>query len=137
MFFTFLRRGSYASSRFFFSSISISRNSLDSNTAPHSLHSTYSVSSSRDTICTCGCLHCSGLTFLRGGCEDGLGIIKRRGLFLSRGEVRISRNWRILGRMGSECQVPKVTRGCTLISTGRRQRAKGASRSEGRRVDIG
>src|ERR1700758_3789095 len=39
------------------SSMAISLNSLDSKTSPHSRHSTYSVSSSRLTICTRGCLH--------------------------------------------------------------------------------
>src|SRR5438128_12320479 len=35
----------------------ISLNSLDSNTSPHSRHSTNSESSSRDTMRTRGCLH--------------------------------------------------------------------------------
>src|SRR4051794_40045885 len=39
------------------SSIAMSLNSLESKTSPHSLHSTYSASSSRDTICTRRCLH--------------------------------------------------------------------------------
>ncbi len=60
----------YSSSGAFFSSIAMSFNSLDSKTSPHTWHSTYSDSSSRETICTCGCLHCSGLTFFW---EDGEG----------------------------------------------------------------
>jgi hypothetical protein len=46
----------------------MSFNSLDSNTSPHSWHSTYSDSSSRETILTLGCLHCSGVSFFS---EDG------------------------------------------------------------------
>ena len=40
-----------------FDSISMSRSSLDSKTSRHSIHSTYSVSSSRETIWTRGCRH--------------------------------------------------------------------------------
>ena len=60
----------HTSSGAFFSSIAMSFNSLDSKTSPHSWHSIYSESSSRETICTRGCLHCSGLTFFW---EDGEG----------------------------------------------------------------
>ena len=47
---------SVASSLSAFSSIAISLNSSESNTSPHSRHSTYSVSSCRETIRTLGCL---------------------------------------------------------------------------------
>ena len=47
---SFVAGVAYSSSNSLFSSIAISFNSLDSNTSPHSLHSTYSESSSRDTI---------------------------------------------------------------------------------------
>jgi hypothetical protein len=64
-----------SSSRSFVSSILISLNSLDSKMSPHSLHSTYSESSSRETICTCGCLQSSRLIFCWLGCEGCLGVI--------------------------------------------------------------
>jgi len=70
------RAAAYSSSRPFRSSIAISLNSLDSNTSPHSLHLTYSESSSRETICTCGCLHWSGVTFcFLAGCDGWIGVI--------------------------------------------------------------
>ena len=65
---------SYDSLLNFVSSISMSLNSLDSKISPHSLHSTYSESSSRDTICTRGCLQgCAG-GFV-GAAGGGMGVI--------------------------------------------------------------
>ena len=68
-------RAAYSSSGSFFSSIAMSLNSLDSKTSRHSWHSTYSVSSSRETICTRGCLHGSGAAFFWGDGEGWLGVI--------------------------------------------------------------
>src|SRR3954465_15038238 len=67
-------RLNYVSSRSLVSSIIMSLNSLDSKISPHSLHSTYSESSSRDTICTRGCLHgCAGGFAVADG--GGMGVI--------------------------------------------------------------
>jgi len=76
----------HPSSGSFVSSIAMSFNSLDSKTSPHSWHSTYSDSSSRETICTCGCLQCSGLTFFREECEGWPGVINLSTVQLSRGK---------------------------------------------------
>lgn len=78
----------YSSSGVLFSSIAISRNSLDSKTSPHSLHSTYSVSSSRETISTCGCLHFSRRTLGWVGCEGWLGVIRLAKCSFSSGILR-------------------------------------------------
>lgn len=64
----------YDSSVNFVSSIIMSLNSLDSKISPHSLHSTYSESSSRDTICTRGCLH-GGLGTFAEADGGGIGVI--------------------------------------------------------------
>lgn|SRR5438132_1216482 len=64
----------YDSSLNFVSSIIMSLNSLDSKISPHSLHSTYSESSSRDTICTRGCLH-GGLGSFAGADGGEMGVI--------------------------------------------------------------
>ncbi len=65
----------------------MSLNSLDSKISPHSLHSTYSESSSRETICTCGCLHGWGGAFCLAGCAGWLGVIGFREGRVSRGET--------------------------------------------------
>src|SRR5712692_6811310 len=77
-------KASHSSSGSFFSSIAMSFNSLDSKTSPHSWHSTYSDSSSRETICTRGCLHCSRLTLFGGDCDGWLDIITCRLFTLER-----------------------------------------------------
>jgi len=65
----------------------MSFNSLDSKTSPHSWHSTYSDSSSRETICTRGCLHSSGLTFCWGDRDGWLGVINLSTAQFWRGNV--------------------------------------------------
>src|SRR4051812_23613150 len=67
-------RLNYVSSRSLVSSIIMSLNSLDSKISPHSLHSTYSESSSRETICTRGCLH-GGLGTFAAAEGGGMGVI--------------------------------------------------------------
>src|SRR5215470_11660431 len=60
------------------SSMAMSLNSLASKTSPHSLHSTNSLSSSRATICTRGCLQDLGIVRLEsllGGIGEGCGLI--------------------------------------------------------------
>ena len=49
-----------------FDSISMSRSSLDSKTSRHSIHSTYSASSSRETTWTRGCRHGWSMDLLGG-----------------------------------------------------------------------
>ena len=89
----------YSSSPSFVSSILISLNSLDSNMSPHSLHSTYSESSSRETICTSGCLQSSRLIFCCESCcledcEGWLGIIGlKKCVAMEEGVSRCSRNF--------------------------------------------
>jgi hypothetical protein len=90
----------HSSSGSFFSSIAMSFNSLASKTSPHSWHSTYSDSSSRETICTRGCLHCSGLTFFGGDCDGWLDIINLPTIHLSRGNVRFAPIWRYFAATG-------------------------------------
>src|SRR5207245_10893095 len=53
----------------------LSLNALDSNTAPHSRHSTNSESSSRDTMRTRGCLHSAMLLLFSGTEDGGIGFI--------------------------------------------------------------
>src|SRR5581483_2824569 len=53
----------------------MSLNSLDSKISPQRRHSTNSASSSRETICTRGCLHCSMLVLFSGNCGGGIGVI--------------------------------------------------------------
>lgn len=101
----------YSSSRRRLSSISISLNSLDSNTSPHSLHSTYSESSSRDTICTCGCLQWSGLTFCLEDCEGWIGVMASRTVRLSQKGGRFVEIGGILGRVGLDVKSPEATGG--------------------------
>jgi hypothetical protein len=91
----------HSSSGSFFSSIAMSFNSLASKTSPHSWHSTYSDSSSRETICTRGCLHCSGLTFFGGDCDGWLDIINLPTIHLLRGNVRFAPIWRYFAAAGS------------------------------------
>jgi len=93
--------GAHSSSGAFFSSIAMSFNSLASKTSPHSWHSTYSDSSSRETICTRGCLHCSGLTFFGGGGDGWLDIINLPTVHLSRGNVHFVLNGRYFAASGS------------------------------------
>src|SRR5258708_39543395 len=62
----------------------MSFNSLGPKTAPHSWHSTYSDSSSRDTIFTRGWLYCSRLTLFGGVCDGWLDIITCRLFTLER-----------------------------------------------------
>src|ERR1700747_1231417 len=51
--------------------MAMSLNSLDSKTSPHSRHSQDSVSSSRLTICTRGCLHWFMILLCLGSCDGG------------------------------------------------------------------
>src|SRR5271154_3691398 len=89
----------HSSSGSFFSSMAMSFNSLDSKTSPHSWHSTYSASSSRETICTRGCLHWSGLIFFLGDCDGRLGVINLP-------TIDLPRIGAILRRFAAGCQVP-------------------------------
>src|SRR5271170_2486428 len=84
----------------------MSFNSLDSKTSPHSWHSTYSDSSSRETICTRGCLHCSGVTFFWGDCDGWLNVINLPTVHLARGNMNLPRLGDILRRLAYGCQVP-------------------------------
>ena len=87
----------YSSSLSFVSSILISLNSLDSNMSPHSLHSTNSESSSRETIWTCGCLQSSLLTFCLGGWEGWFGVIDIAKC------VAVGRGWSIFSKLAVFC----------------------------------
>src|SRR5277367_4302915 len=83
----------------------MSFNSLDSKTSRHSWHSTYSDSSSRETICTRGCLHCSGLTFFWRDCDDWLSVINLVTIQRFEGEGAFSPIFRYFAAVGSRCQV--------------------------------
>src|ERR1019366_1094400 len=96
----------YSASGSFFSSIAMSFNSLDSKTSPHSWHSTYSDSSSRETICTRGCLHCSGLTFFCGECDGWLCVINLSTIQLLSGNGRFPQIFDILRRLAKDVKYP-------------------------------
>ena len=98
----------HCSSGSFFSSIAMSFNSLDSKTSPHSWHSTYSDSSSRETICTRGCLHCSGATFFWADCDGWLSVINFVDCSTLERKWAFSPNFRYFAATGQGCQVPRV-----------------------------
>jgi hypothetical protein len=76
------------------SSMVISLNSLDSKMSPHSMHSTNSLSSSRATICTRGCLHVAMLLLFSRG-DGGIGFINPGGHSSPSGPGgEITRSWR-------------------------------------------
>src|SRR5208283_1066049 len=59
-----VRPDRYSCSVEIFDSMSMSRNALDSNISRQSIHSTYSASSSRETTCTRGWIHCLSMDLL-------------------------------------------------------------------------
>src|SRR5206468_10929155 len=83
----------------------ISLNSLDSNTSPHSRHSTNSESSSRDTMRTRGCLH-SAMLLLFSGTEDGvIGFIDSVFAPARAGQVNVAGRLAAFERCVCACQV--------------------------------
>ena len=103
------RKEGQASSSSLVSSIFMSLNSLDSKISPHSRHSTNSASSSRDTICTRGCLHAGMLLLFSGTCGGGIRVINP-GLFPGPSGPRMSGapNWRYFSPAVRVVKYPNV-----------------------------
>src|SRR5205085_5151972 len=120
--------------------MAMSLNSLASKTSPHSLHSTNSLSSSRATTCTRGCLHWLCMLLLRWLGEELCGCeVMFRAHRISSGEILDWDEWK--SRPACKQSAPAVPDSFPSVLTGTRESRCGplnsrASRSHPASFDV-